>query len=239
MTPPTFQIGDEVLVIGPSCSGRRTLIGGKHKIKEVTHEGNYILDCFGYYPASSLQLVEPELKIGDWVEIVGPSHHGFSEAHGVQFKIEQMFDNEYSAPGVAWYRAKCLRKLTPEEIEAHLHPIRVSATMDCSEFAEGMAKCQDKLWKIGIEARLSAIEKQQKEQHEKISQFDGEISHLMESIQECLMESGDVEARTRCREMTIEKRLDFVEKFQCEQDDLVNRMIRDGAVRIFDFRRKT
>ena len=52
------------------------------------------------------------------------------------------------------------------------------------------------------------------------------------------MESGDVEARTKCREMKIEKRIAFIEQFQRDQDDLVGRAIRDGVAEILDFRRK-
>jgi hypothetical protein len=48
-----------------------------------------------------------------------------------------------------------------------------------------------------------------------------------------LIEAGDVEARTKCREMKIEERLAFVEKFQRSQDDLIGR-----AIQMQDFRRK-
>lgn len=258
MIPHAFRIGNNVEVIGPSITGNDIHLGKRFKIEcmYVNPSQHIQFEPYDgtYYPASSLRLVEPELKIGDWVEVVGSPKYfpqypaktifciikGPPECKGILgFGGIRNCVDCYCGEGTPFYEANSLRKLTPDEIKAHLHPIRVSATMDCSEFAEGMAKCQDKLWKIGIEARLSAIEKQQKEQHEKISQFDGEISHLMGSIQECLMESGDVEARTRCREMAIEKRLEFVEKFQREQDDRVNRAIRDGAVQIFDFRRKT
>jgi hypothetical protein len=223
MTPPTFQIGDEVLIIGPTEYGSEKRMGERFKIETHHKEGPafggrdlYSGRGFPWYPASSLQLIE--LQIGDFAEVTSPGSDNFGKVFKVTHIIDVGIEHIYTGDDIDYYYSMSdLRKLTPEEIEAHLHPIRVSATMDCSEFAERMAKCQDKLWKIGIEARLFAIEKQQKEQHEKISQFDGEISHLMGSIQECLMESGDVEARTRCREMAIEKRLDFVEQFQRDQ----------------------
>lgn len=214
MISSTFQIGQEVEVTGPDINGKMDWIGKRFVVERSRAcEKYYTAFHVPLFPASSLRLVE-ELKIGDWVR-------GIYNGHTFQIDyIKPRMESktlDYSGKDEPMYLAFSLRKLTPEEIEAHLHPIQVSATMDCSEFAEGMAKCQDKLWKIGIEARLSAIEKQLKEQHGKISQFDGEISHLLASIQECLMESGDVEARTRCREMAIEKRLDFIEKFQRDQ----------------------
>jgi hypothetical protein len=133
-----------------------------------------------------------ELKIGDWVKTIS----------GTIFRIGDIYpfvDGSASVwvskDGGVQYPSHCLRKLAPEEIAKHLAP---PTNTPQNQFNEK------------TDARLSATEKQLKE-------FDGEISHLMGSIQECLMESGDVEARTRCREMAIEKRLDFVEKFQRDQ----------------------
>jgi hypothetical protein len=151
-----------------------------------------------------------ELKIGDWVE-----------HEDIVFQIADISEGEpyylhrSGKTFEKWYHPSALRKLTPEEALCHI-------TKRHSEYIDASLEA--------LKGRISAIEKQLKEQQEKINQFDGEISHLMGSIQECLMESGDVEARARCREMAIEKRLDFVEKFQREQDDLVNRAIRDGVV---------
>lgn len=260
MIPPIFHIGDEVEVTGPDRYGNDT------EKKTLTicmlwlDEGKtFYSDRYSpWYPASSLRLVNEkpllpmhitynykpddcehgtfqvscpcgrkveidpklgeELKIGDWVQ-----------HDDIIFQIADISDGEpyylhrSGKTFEKWYHPSALRKLTPAGALCHI-------TKRHSEYIDASLEA--------LKGRISAIEKQLKEQQEKINQFDGEISHLMGSIQECLMESGDVEARARCREMAIEKRLDFVEQFQREQDDLVNRAIRDGVVKIFDFRRK-
>lgn len=186
MTPPTFRIGDEVIIIGPTVAGHCDFTGHKFKIDCECH-GTYAGEGYPWYPAGSLRLVE-ELKIGDWVEIIGPSRHGFSEAHGVQFKIEQVLGDEYSAPGVAWYRAKCLRKLTPDEVLCHLTKRSGFTIEQRLNSLEEYAKEND--------ARVSAIEKRQDEARE---------------YSDNLYKITETQAR---RIYDLQKRVDFLEAFQ-------------------------
>jgi hypothetical protein len=245
MISSTFQIGDEVLIIGPTITGCKLHAGEKFTISQ---EGNndYTGKGYPWYPASSLRLA-PQFTIGNLVEVVRASNYDSRHLVGEKFTIDDIEGDRYTAVGYPWIRADCLRlveelkigdwvehedivfqiadisegepyylhrsgktfekwyhpsalrKLTPEEALCHI-------TKRHSEYIDASLEA--------LKGRISAIEKQLKEQQEKINQFDGEISHLMGSIQECLMESGDVEARARCREMAIEKRLDFVEKSQ-------------------------
>ena len=272
MIPPTFHIGDEVLIIGPTITGCKLHTGERFTIEQVDHN-KYSGHGLPYYPASSLRLVnekplspmqvtynykpddcehgtiqvscpcgrkaeidpnwpklDEELKIGDFAEVILEGNP-FTGKIGQVSSIGELTVALYDM-GI-WSR-ESLRKLTPDEIAKYqasqmlpksteiqelrrrIHDLEMSLNGFTNgpepEYVSGILHVKDP-----IRARLSAIEKQLKEQHEKISQFDGEISHLLASIQECLMESGDVEARTRCREMAIEKRLDFVEQFQLDQ----------------------
>ena len=219
MTTPIFNLDDEV----------ETTDGKRFKISQIwkNQDGSISYSALGeaYHPASSLRLVE-ELKIGDWVE-----------HDDIVFQIADISDGEpyylhrSGKTFEKWYHPSALRKLTPEEITKHLcHQRGEFASEERLDSLEEYARDND--------ARLSAIEKQLEEQQKKISQFNGEIGHLIGSIQECLIEAGDVEARTKCREMQIEKRLAFVEKIQRDQDNLMGRAIRDGVAEIADFRRK-
>ena len=226
MTPPIFHLDDEV----------ETANGTRFKISQIWKrtDGSFAYSDPNrrWFHADDLRLVPDELKIGDWVKVIGPDVALNDYYRGRRFRISQtpcqmsdMFSCEFYPN---YFPAKSLRKLTPEEIEQHLQP------------------------KDEIAAKLK--------------QFDGEIGHLFGSISECLIEAGDVEARTKCREMKInerlsaiekrlsaietlqfsqqdaivhfENRLTFVEKFQRDQSDLVGRAIRDGVVEILDFRRK-
>ena len=183
-----------------------------------------------------------ELKIGDWVEVIGkpmPLYAECSDEIGRIFEITQEDTKNHE-----WFSCQCnptypltsLRKLTPEEITKHLcHQRGEFASEERLDSLEGYARDND--------ARLSAIEKQLEEQQEKISQFNGEIG----SIQECICREMQIEIRLavfekrqnyqqgkfkpcneyldrmteRCRE--IEHRLAFVEKFQRDQADLIGR----------------
>lgn len=225
MIPPTFHIGDNVEVIGPSITGNDIHLGKRFKIKcmYVNPSQHIQFEPYDgtYYPARSLRLVEPELKIGDWVEVVGSPKYfpqypaktifcitkGPLECEGILgFGGIRNCVDCYCGEGTPFYEANSLRKLTPDEVAEHLAPIPYVPTID--DHTRRLDFQRDRI--DDIDERLSVIEKQLKE-------FDGEISHLMGSIQECLMESGDVEARARCREMAIEKRLEFIEKFQLDQ----------------------
>jgi hypothetical protein len=56
MIPPTFHIGDEVLIIGPTITGCELHTGERFTIEQVDHD-KYSGYGLPYYPASSLQLV--------------------------------------------------------------------------------------------------------------------------------------------------------------------------------------
>lgn len=268
MIPPTFQIGDEVLITGPTGYGSEKRMGEKFEIETHHKEGPafggrdlYSGRGFPWYPASSLRLA-PQFTIGNLVEVVRASNYDSRHLVGEKFTIDDIEGDRYTAVGYPWIRADCLRLVEELKIGDWVEVIgpdgalndyyrgrkfRISQTprqasdMFSCEFypnyfptkslrkltlAEALChitKRPSEYIDASLEGRISAIEKQLKEQQKKISQFDGEISHLMGSIQECLMESGDVEARARCREMAIEKRLDFVEKFQRGQEEFVRR----------------
>lgn len=118
-----FNNGDKVLITGPSCSGKIEEIGTVVKINRITEAG-YMHGVWNVYPASSLRLVEEELKIGDLVEVIDRSVRRYDQSErGRIFKIDQIGNYEgtkwFSASHFDCYPAKSLRKLTPEEVAMH------------------------------------------------------------------------------------------------------------------------
>ena len=248
MTSLIFNLDDAV----------ETTNGTRFKISQIWKkpDGSLAYSDFNlrWFSAGDLRLVEEELKIGDWVEVIS---EGYVKGKILQIKALKDSCGQVLA-GNIYFGPDSLRKLTPEEVAKHTGTIGYK-TQEIRDEVENAVDAIRNLLAPDVYERLSAIEKQLEEQQKKISQFDGEIAHLIGSIQECLIESGDVEARTKCREMKIEKRLSaietlqfsqqdaivhfenrltFVEKFQRDQDDLIGRAIRDGVVEILDFRRK-
>jgi tRNA(Ile)-lysidine synthase TilS/MesJ len=108
-----------------------------------------------------------ELKIGDWVEVIGPDDHGFGHAIGNIFRVDMV--NLPSEPFpwaankiTATYPVKSLRKLPPEEITMHTGTIGYQAQACHDE----LKKAQDAIRKLLaplVDERLSAIEECQKE----------------------------------------------------------------------------
>jgi hypothetical protein len=128
MTPP-LSIGSYVIITGPDSSSNCDWLGTKFKIERTAGRDGDYYTAFGVplFLASSLRLVE-ELKIGDWVEVIGKPANGWydSKRHEVGriFKIEQHNDDTwYSKCGIPAYPAKSLRKLSPAEVEEHLKPM--------------------------------------------------------------------------------------------------------------------
>jgi len=204
MTPP-LSIGSQVEVIGPSRNGECRFNKMRFTIDMIWNhekEGMLFADAgsMPWYPASSLQLVEEELKIGDLVEIVGQPD-GYPQTWDNEGKIDQI--REAGSRGTFWlaktalrYPTKSLRKLTLKEIQQHMQP-KIELSQDALE---------------KILERLSAIEKRQAEQQKKIVQFDGEIGDIRGSLSECWIESGDVEIGAKLREKDVMKRLDAMQK---------------------------
>jgi len=156
-----FNIGDEVVVTGPTRCGSNAHIGKRFKITE-RDDIYFSTRDLPWFPWGSLELV-PSLKVGDWVEIIG------SPTYFSQFQEKNVFcitngPHEcqdilgfggirncvdcYSGYETAFYTADNLRKLTPEEVAKHLAP---PINTPQNQFNEK------------TDARLSAIEKRQEE----------------------------------------------------------------------------
>jgi hypothetical protein len=129
-----MKIGDRVKVVGPSISGQTGDIGHEFTICQE-NKGVFYTNGQEYnYPESSLQLVDEELKIGDWVEIIGqPARVCGTYPIGKIAQIEKCHKGEYEVNG--WlYAPKDLRKLTPEEVQQHLAP------NDIAEYRRALTK---------------------------------------------------------------------------------------------------
>jgi len=153
MTPPPLSIGSLVDVTGPDCNGDTSAMNCRIKVTQKWESRNwYSARGYQWYPASSLRLVE-ELKIGDWVEVVGPTRTGGNHDIGGLFRIsaktlsgEYEGANDWSGKNFGWYPTKNLRKLTPEEVKRHtsenIRDITATLKLDTSEFGEAMKKVE-------------------------------------------------------------------------------------------------
>lgn len=165
MTPPTFHIGDDVEVIGPSITGNDIHLGKRFKIEcmYVNPSQHIQFEPYDgtYYPASSLRLVELELKMGDWVEVIGKPMPLYAEC--LEHEIGRIFEiTQEDTKNHEWFSCQCnptypatsLRKLTPDEIKQHTN----------STLLKKAHETEDRL--SAIEKRLDFIEKIQREQAE-------------------------------------------------------------------------
>lgn len=172
MTPHIFDLGDEVEIIGPSqYSGILSEhLGQIFKIDQIWRRRGqdivtYSSDGMPWYPVSSLRLVE-ELKIGDWVEIIKPGLPDYTGQIGKIIRVDNLGHDGYpnQLEDKSWWSNKCLRKLTPEEIEQHISKAEVSPE---SKIWEKINWFEDRL--SAIEKRLGESEKWQDEAHDMIT----------------------------------------------------------------------
>jgi hypothetical protein len=90
MTPPHFQIGQEVENIGPDKIGCK--FGPERFIISMLWKDDqmyYSAEHQPWYPASSLRLVE-DLQVGDWVEVIGKPMPLYAEC--LEHEIGRIFD---------------------------------------------------------------------------------------------------------------------------------------------------
>jgi hypothetical protein len=168
-----LKIGDWVEVLPGICDSY-------HEIFQITDIKSHILG-YGYYgakhqdywykadlrklsPGEVEEHLRPELKIGDWVEIVGPTRTGGNHDIGGLFRISHKtlsgeFEgaNDCTGKNFGWYHAKRLRKLTSKEVFMHTGTIGYKI----QECQESLDKVRKGLGMPAIEGRLSAIEKRQ------------------------------------------------------------------------------
>lgn len=143
MTPPHFQLDDEVEVIGTET---------RFKISQIQKNpnGEIVYSAVGepYYPASSLRLVE-ELHVGDWVEVVKDTFSCTENDIGKIMRVcsePNPTDGGIELDSGMWHHPEGLRKLAPDEIAKHLAPTKDELDQIESQFK--------------LDRRLSDIEKQ-------------------------------------------------------------------------------
>lgn len=118
-----LKIGDVVKVIGPTECGSTNYTHQVFQINTKQSNGNCSGQGFPYYPASSLRKVrvidvEEGLKIGDWVEVIGPTaYYKKTDKIGYKFPLKRMdTDTSNVIEGNYVYPTSSLRKLSPDEI---------------------------------------------------------------------------------------------------------------------------
>ncbi len=119
---PSFKLGDVVEIIGPALAIGEAHLGERMKITHAYTELEnpdrnwYAALGMPTYPASSLRLVDPELKICDWAKVISKE----CSEYGKIFKISGCVNNKYLSDGSnKHYSPACLRKLSPEEVAMH------------------------------------------------------------------------------------------------------------------------
>jgi hypothetical protein len=223
MTSLIFNLDDEVIITGkPVTLDTDEFLGKRFTIDTIgkRHGETVFSDAhLPWYPASSLRLVEEELKIGDFVEVIGPTRYFKNMNLGKIFQIKQIgtyFNTVTEEDAV--YDMSALRKLTPDGIADRTAP--------------NLELSQEMKVKIGM-TFLKHLD-QIGELQDRLKQHDEEIKGIYDILENHEEIHGGMDERLS----TIEKRLAFVEKFQRDQSDLVGRAIRDGVAEILDFRRK-
>jgi len=178
MTPPHFQIGQEVEIIGPDKLGcefdlERFIISMLWKDDQMYYSAEHQ----PWYPASSLRLVE-DLQVGDWVEVIGKPMPLYAEC--LEHEIGRIFEiTQEDTKNHEWFSCQCnptypptsLRKLTPDEIAKHLGKFTVEQRLDS---LEDYARESDK--------RLTATEKRQEQIIAEQKEFRKYTDHLKKRL---------------------------------------------------------
>jgi hypothetical protein len=192
--------GDRVKITGPACYGDGSHIGEEFEIDQVDLSrcgpALYTGEGLAWYPASSLELMD-ELKIGDEVEIIGPSVGGFRCCVGETFKIEREKDGCYDSKNHVFYPASSLRKISKPEYENPLKD-RVAIEKDIDAHRQSHEKWRDRT--IAIEQRLS----EQKAANDKLRKRCHEAEQRLSSMEDFAKDT--------------DQNLRFLGKWQMEHD---------------------
>lgn len=193
----TFSLGNIVEIIGQDTYGNRCSLGARFKITKlsIAQSGEFRdallmggVDTM-WYPESSLRLVADELKVGDWVEVIGPVHHGQGpHVNGKIFRISGAISKGscriFSAPCIPWYPPTSLRKLSPEEVAKHLAPkdemiTRMASTVErCCERLSAIEKRQD-----AQQNDMGAIDKRQDNYGNRLADVEHKLSRITKAFQ--------------------------------------------------------
>jgi hypothetical protein len=196
-----------------------------------------------WYPASSLRLVDDELEIGDWVEVIAKGNQ-FTGKNGQVSEIGETYIALYNM-GV-WNRGN-LRKLTPGEIQQHLKSIGSDESVwECNrdktitEMKDRLSAIESRLNSLApshtelmgdVEAlaeRMGAIEKHQQEQHERMDRF-------MQDYREHKDFDFDMHDRIKVLEGEMPEVCDIPEMHKPDYDLIPDRKPNDTPVRIAMF----
>jgi hypothetical protein len=146
-----FQIGDEVEI---------TATGERFQIKEIWQNRAGLIqysdiDQAAWSPASALRKIE-ELKVGDWVEVIGQPCGLRGEPIGGKTQIIDIRDNGDCLAGKWWYVPANLHKLAPSEIpgqsaDSRLDEIRAALLALASDTGKRFEKIATDMKRIEAE----------------------------------------------------------------------------------------
>lgn len=186
-----YQIGDEVAIIAT---------GERFRIDDIWENRNGLIqyshtDTPHWYPASALRKIE-ELKVGDWVEIVGQPSGLFGHPTGHRARIDHFNADGRPHAGGWYYDASSLRKLAPSEILGQM------------------------------DSRLEKIEAAQAQLLKSIEKVEAEKNELEEALQAHARDTGKrfqkIATDMKRIGAEFEKRLAFLESLSKENAELTD-----------------
>jgi hypothetical protein len=201
IAPRKFHLGDKVEITGMSNCDTRMRVGECFIISEILTraEGQFFSSCnVGWYPASSLRLVET-LKVGDWVQVIDcPARLTKRYNFGKIGRITACVCGEYDV--LDWrYEREALRKLTPEEI--------ASLKVECDAAVDDLTEKIRVAMAPIIDARLEEIEKANHRLDETLTELAGHIDRRFSVISNrlSLLEAAPQEehARSDCERFRL------------------------------------
>ncbi len=213
-----LKVGDyaEVVLPGTSFTGKIGQVSDDRGIETVA------LFDMGVWNRRNLRKLSDEeikehlaLKIGDWVEVIGPSAGNSITKTGMIDKIISSNpwgprDQSYSLQNSCFvYLSKSLRKLTPEEITNYLSKNDPPVNTPQNQFNEK------------VDRRLSAIESRL----DKLAQSHVDLLRDVEALAE---EVGAIEKRqekinNRCSEV-VDANDDILSAWKAEREDIKKRL---------------
>lgn len=176
-----FQIGDTVYIVGPTKEGNYNHLGERFMIEQQIGQ-YYSKNGFPWYPDSSLLLTQDDLKIGDIVEVIGPSgpsYYSGSDQDDV-FRIDRIVSNKFYVGKRTYpYPSSSLRKITPDEVR---QPISIPARVQTLDMIEERLKWLQE--QIDREKKiLRDVEDSQLNYRKRLSDVEHIVSVMLKTMQ--------------------------------------------------------
>lgn len=179
-----FQIGDTVYIVGPTKGGNLSHLSERFMIEQQMGQ-YYSKNGFPWYPDSSLLLTQDDLKIGDIVEVIGPSYYSGSDRDDV-FRIDRIVSDKFYVGRRTYpYPASSLRKITTDEVRQPISiPKRVQPPNMIEERLNWLQEQIDREKKV-----LRDVEDSQLNYRKRLSN----VEHIVSIIEKTMQAYGKIQ----------------------------------------------